>query len=170
MCPSHSISLEPYIIWLSFMVHMCQVIISPGFLFSFSIFWFFRLLEEYKCKKWSKMTKSCVRHAPYLRNHTSYDCHLCLTCANDNISSFFCFFFSFFESFDFSDCYSEVKGQKMVQNVKKFCLSRLVSQEPYIIWLSFMLHLCKMIISPGAFFIFLRFWFLGSFGVIGVGW
>ena len=48
----------------------------------------------------------------------------------------------------------EIKGQKMVQNDKKFCL--LISQEPYIIWLSFMVHFCKMIISPGVFFHFFK--------------
>ena len=49
-----------------------------------------------------------------------------------------------------------VKGQKMVQNDKKFCLSRSRSQEPYIIWLSFMIHMCKIIISPGVFFHFFK--------------
>ena len=42
--------------------------------------------------------------------------------------------------------------QKTVQNDKKFCLSGFISQEPYIIWSSFMVHICKMIISPGFFF------------------
>ena len=45
-----------------------------------------------------------------------------------------------------------VKGQKMVQNDKKLCLLCSISQEPYIIWLSFMVQMCKMIISPGMFF------------------
>ena len=43
---------------------------------------------------------------------------------------------------------------------KKFCLSHLISQEPYIIWLSFTLHLSKMI-SLDNFFIFCKFWFFG---------
>ena len=54
-----------------------------------------------------------------------------------------------------------VKGQKMVQNDKKFCPMHSSSQEPYIIWLSFMLHISKMIISSGVFFIFFKsliFW------------
>ena len=54
-----------------------------------------------------------------------------------------------------------VIGQKMFQNDKKICLSHLVSQEPYMTWLPFMLHLCKMIISSGGFFIFSKFWFFG---------
>ena len=93
LCLLHLISKEPYILWLSFMVHKCKLMISPGF---------------------------------------------------------------FFQNFDFS-----VKGQKMVQNEKRFCLFNTISQEPYIIWLSFVVGKCKMIISPGFFFIFSKFWFFG---------
>ena len=93
LCPLHLISKEPYIIWLSFMVHKCKLMISPG---------------------------------------------------------------GFFQNFDFS-----VKGHKMVQNEKRFCLFNTISQEPYIIWLSFVVGKCKMIISPGVFFIFSKFWFFG---------
>ena len=38
----------------------------------------------------------------------------------------------------------------------KICLMSLISQEPYIIWLSFMVHLCKMMIYLGFFFHFFR--------------
>ena len=48
----------------------------------------------------------------------------------------------------------EVKVQKMVQNTKQFCPMCSVSQDPYIMWLSFMSQLCKMIIPPGSFSIF----------------
>ena len=41
---------------------------------------------------------------------------------------------------------------------KKLCLVHFTSQEPYIIWLSFMVHLCKMI-SPVFFFFFFFFHF-----------
>ena len=91
LCQSHSISQEPYIIWLLVMVHMFKVIISPCFFF----FW-------------------VVRGGKGL-----------------------------------------VKGQKKLQNNKMFCLSHSVSQksqEPYIIWLSFMVHMCKMMISVDVFF------------------
>ena len=53
----------------------------------------------------------------------------------------------------------------MVQNEKKFCLSRSISQEAYIIWLSFEVHRCNMMISPGICYIFSKFWifwFLGG--------
>ena len=54
-----------------------------------------------------------------------------------------------------------VKGQKTVQNDKKLCLLHSISQEPYIIWLSSMVHMCKMIISLGFCFIFSNFLFFG---------
>ena len=53
-------------------------------------------------------------------------------------------FFSFFDIFTFQ-AVGGVKGQKMTQDDKKFCLLHFISQEPYIMWLSFMIHLCKMI-------------------------
>ena len=49
-----------------------------------------------------------------------------------------------------------VKGQKMVHNDKKLCPSRSISQEPYIMWFSFMVQMYKMIISPGVFFHFFK--------------
>ena len=76
---SRSVSQEPYIIWLSFMIHMSKMIISPGFFLSFSKFWFLGLLRGWKGKKRSKMTKHSVRYASYLSNYTSYDCHLWYT-------------------------------------------------------------------------------------------
>ena len=112
LCLLCSISLEPYIVWLSLMVHKCYaMIISPGIFFpvfqnfdlsvtlhiiiwssfmldlckvtisssvffNFWKFWFSGLLVVYKCKKWYKMTKNYLCRAPYLRNHTWYDCHL----------------------------------------------------------------------------------------------
>ena len=80
VCHAHSISQEPYIIWLSFMVHMCKIIISPDSFFIFSKFCFFGLLGGLKWKKWSKMTKHSAHDAPYLRNKTPFDCHLWSTC------------------------------------------------------------------------------------------
>ena len=49
------------------------------------------------------------------------------------------------------------KSKKMVQNDKKFCLLHSISQEPCIIWLKFMVHICKMIIFSGVFFHFFKF-------------
>ena len=94
-----SVSQEPYIIWLSFMIHMYKMIISLGVFFIFSKFWFSGSLEEWK-------------------------------------------------------------GKKKAQNGKKFCQFHFISQEPYIIWSWFLVHMCKMMIFPAIFFIFSKFWFL----------
>ena len=102
-CQAHLVSQEPYIIWLSFMVNMCEMIISPVGFFSFSKFWFFGVVRGVKCKKQSKMTKM-------------------------------------------------------------FCLLHSISQEPCIIWLSSMVHVWKMTISKGVFFMFSKFWFSWSIG------
>ena len=83
----------------------------------------------------------------YLRNSIAYNPNFWYTCVE---WWYLQVFFSGFQILIFW-VLRGVKEQKMVQNNKKFCPSHSVSQEPYIIWLSFMLHLCKMIISPGNF-------------------
>ena len=66
--------------------------------------------------------------------------------------------FSFFPNFDSRENYgwmggrAWVKGQKMVQNQKNFCLSHSVSQALYIIVI--LLHMCKMMTSSAFFFFF----------------
>ena len=61
----------------------------------------------------------------------------------------------------------------MVQNEKKFYLSQSISQEPYIIWFSFMVHVSKMIILQAFFSFFQNFdfpdcqWGGGDRGVKG---
>ena len=126
-CLSCFISQEPYITWLSFMVHLCEMMISPDrhFFPFFFKFWFFGLLVGWKVKKWSKMTKNCVCCSPYLRKHTSYDCDFSCTFVRNHKSwsqepdiiwsSFVVHkcvkwwylqqFFSFFQSSDFSGFY-----------------------------------------------------------------
>ena len=142
--------------WLSFMVHMCKMIISPGFFFSFSKFWLFGLLGGKRAKngpKWQK-SLSIALHVSGTIHHMTviYGTHL----SNDNI--FRCVVH--FSNILIFWVHRGVKGQKMVQNDKKFCLLHSISQEPYIIWLSFMVQMCKMIIFPGVFFNFkiLVFW------------
>ena len=82
------------------------------------------------------MTKNYVCCAPYIRNHT-YMIVICFTQCKIIISSVL-----------------RVKGQKMVQIDKK--LLCLISQEPCIIWSSFMVHTCKRIISPVFNNVYLR--------------
>ena len=102
-CLLYTISREPYIMWLSFMVYICKMVISPGFFFHF-----FKILVL--------------------------------------------------------QIVSAVKWQKVTQSDKKLYLLLSLSQEPYIIWLSVMVHMCKMIICKmikfsGVFFNFSKFWF-----------
>ena len=114
------------------------------FFFIFSKFWLFGVLRGgggWKGKKLSRIRKKAVLHAPYFRNHTSY------IIIQNNISSSF---FHFFKILIFW-IVREVKMQKIPQN-KKLCLSHLICQKSYIIWSSFVVHKCKIIISPGLFF------------------
>ena len=60
-------------------------------------------------------------------------------------------FLHFFENLDFLGPWGGVKGQKAIQNDKKLCLLPSISQEPYTIWLSFVVQMCKMIISSVFF-------------------
>ena len=39
-----------------------------------------------------------------------------------------------------------------------------IPQEPYLIWLWFLVHMCKMMLSPAIYFIFLKFLFFGCVG------
>ena len=100
------------------------------------------------------MTKKYVCHAPYLRNHTWYDFHLWYTCKM--IISPGCFFIVF--KILIFWVVRGLKGQKIVQNDKNLCST------PYIIWLSFVIHKCKMI-SSEFFFVFSKFWYFGLLGV-----
>ena len=74
---------------------------------------------------------------------------------NDDISIYF---FHFFKILIFL-VVRRVKWQKMAQNDKKFCLSHSISQELYLIWLWFLAHWYKIMVSPAIFFIFSKFWF-----------
>ena len=117
--------------------------------FSILKFWFSVLSGCWKGKKWPKMTKFFVCYTLYFRNHIS----------DKKIISPGIFFilFSKFRSSGYLGVWGVVKEQKIAQNDKKFCLSHFVSQEPYIIWLWVLVHMCKMIISRANFFIFQTF-------------
>ena len=77
--------------------------------------------------------------------------------------------FLIFSKFWFFWVVRGLKGQKTVQNDKKFCPLHSTSQKPYIIWLSFMVHICKMIISSDFFLIYLLFFKFSFSGYIGRG-
>ena len=96
-------------------------------------------------------------HAPYFKNHASYDCHLWHTC----IKWYLSVVFSFFLNFDFLG-FQWGKGAK---KGPKFCLLHSISEEQlYIVWLSFVVGKCKMIVSPVASPINSKFLFLGLLG------
>ena len=135
------------------MVHFYKMVISWVVFFILSKFWFSGLLVVEKGKKWSKVRKNPVRHTPYLRNHTSYDFHLCIYGTIDNISRNF-FLFHFIKIL-IDQVFMEVKRAK--NSPQKLCPLHLISKEPYIIWLSFMVNKCKLMISAGFFFKILTF-------------
>ena len=64
------------------------------------------------------------------------------------------FLFTFFPNFNFRGQYGK-KWPKMA----KMCLPHFISQESYIMWLWFLLQICKMMISPAIVSIFSKFCF-----------
>ena len=135
--------------------------VSPG-IFFFHIFKIltFCFVRGVKDKKWSKMTKNPVRCPPYPRNHISCDCQIWYTGKMIISPGIFfilskCWFFGILGR-------GEAKGQKMAQNDKKLCPLHSISQEPYIICLSIMVRMCKMIISLSVSSS--KFWFTGFSG------
>ena len=90
----------------------------------------FRYMWAINSTKWTIL----VCHASYLMNHTLYDCYLWYICVKWSLGFFFI--------------------------LSKFSLMCSISQEPYIILLSVVIYKCKMMIPPGVFSIFSKFWFL----------
>ena len=113
------------------------------------------------------MTKNFVCHSLYLRNHKTFDCHLRYT------SGKLWYLHAFFHFFKISMFWviGRVKGIKITQNDKKLWLSHLISQEAYIIWSSFLVHMCKRIISQACFVHFFQILiFRVNSGVKGKTW
>ena len=82
---------------------------------------------------------SPVHHKPYLRNR-AYNHDFWYTSVNDNISRLF-----FISKF----WLSVLPGDKRAKNSpkwQKFCLSHLISQESYIIWSLFIVHMCMSLL------------------------
>ena len=124
-------------------VQYIQVFFSSFFFFFFEILivWVGSGVKRQICPK---MIKNSVCCSSYLRNHTSYVYHLWYTCVKGWYLQVFLFIFPNFWFFGL------LGGEKVNNGPKweKFCLAHSISQEPYIIWFSFMVHMCKMIISP----------------------
>ena len=129
--PSRTISQELYIYGHNFW-YTC---VKWGYLQAFFLFFKILIFWVFRGVKGQKITYA--------------------TRQNDYMSRMF---FPFFQNFDFSGV-RRVKGQKTVQSGKKLWLLRSISQEPCILYMSFKVHMCKMIISLDVSFIFKKFWF-----------
>ena len=73
--------------------------------------------------------------------------------------------FFIFSKFWFSGLFKEMEGWAISQKWSKMTVSLCISgsQELYFIWLWFLVHIYKMMISPVIFFIFSKFWFFWVF-------
>ena len=151
-------SQVPYIMIVIYGAHVWNNNIFRCFFhfFKIVIFWVVRGVKgQKKVQKDKKFCPLCsILQEPYIMI-VIYGAHVW--------NNIFRCFFHFFKILIFW-VVRGVKGQKEVQNDKKSCPSHSISQEPYIIWPLFMVHICKMIISSNVFFIFSKFWFSGSFG------
>ena len=130
--------------------------ISPG-IFSYFLILIFWAVRGIKGQKKPKMkSNNYICHVPYLRNSIAYDHDFWYTCVK--WWYLWVFFFHFFKIWFF-----ELLGGKRAKNDTKWqkCLSHSISQEAYIIWSGFLVHMCKIMTSPVGFFIFSKFWFLG---------
>ena len=106
--------------------------------------------------------KFCLLHAISQEPNMIWSSFCNMQMWNDNISRMF---FHFFSKFWFFRLLGREKGKNSPKRQKtQLCL---ISQESYVIWLSFMLHMCKMIISPSVFSFFQIFNFLVISGVKG---
>ena len=109
--------------------------------------------------------KNYIHHRSYFSNSVANEhgflVHLCILCKVMMIfPGFFCFFFSCFQNFDSLDCdwAKRAKNGLKWQKDSVCCTSYLRN---LTLWFSFMVHICKMIISVGFFFVFfliLIFW------------
>ena len=107
--------------------------ISLGICFIFSKFWLFGLLRgDVKEQKMVQNEKKfCLSHSISQESYIIWFSFMILM-----YKWYLLEFFSFFSKFWFSG----LLGQKIAQSDKKFCLSRLISQEPYVMWSSFVVH------------------------------
>ena len=107
-----------------------------------------------RAKNSPKWRKNSVCTTPFLRNHTWYGCHFWCRCINCQMISPDLFFY-FFKILVLR-VVKEVKGKKFSKMIKISVLLYIFGKS-YIRGLSFMVHICKVIISPGIFSFFKDF-------------
>ena len=126
-----------------------MIIFSGVFSYFFWQFWFSGSIVVVKGQKMVQNdNKLC---APYLSNHTSYDCHLWYKCVK---WYYLQVFFSMLK-FWFSSLSRGWKGKKMAQNLENFCLLHLIFQELYMIFI-YGTHVCIKGSYLQAFFHFFK--------------
>ena len=110
-----TISQEPYIIWLSFIVHMCKIIVSVGIFFIFSKFLFFGCAREVKVEKMVQNDKKILSVVLSISGTIHHMIVIYITpVQNDNISGQFFYFFKILIFW----VVREVKGQKWSKMIK----------------------------------------------------
>ena len=128
------------------MVHICKMMISSGVFFHFYLILIFWAVKEVKEKKLAQNEKQQLHllHAICQEQYSIWSWFLVHLFKMMRSPGFFLIFFLIL----IFCVVRGVKGQKTVQNDKKFCFVML----HIIIWFSFMVQICKMIISPSVFF------------------
>ena len=137
--------------------------ISLSAFFSMIKFWFSRLPRGCKGKKWPKMSNISVCNTLHFRNQISYDLHLWYTCTCKRV---------IYPAIFFKILIFEIikGGGKRAKNDPKWqkdfvCISGTIHHRLY-----FLVHICKIMISPVNFFIFQNFDFSGFRGIKGKKW
>ena len=133
----------------------------------FNIFSKFQILVSIMGKKKQKMAwnnkKLCLQaHYIWVSIHHMIMLFCCTSLKWWHSPDVFSIFFKF--------CFCgllEREGVKKAKNGPKWqkILPHFVSQELYLIWLWFLALMCKMMISPTNFFIFLKVWFFRFFKI-----
>ena len=143
-CLSHLIFQESCIIWSSFMRHMCKRKIYSGIFFIFSKFWF-------SCPKWQKILSVSL--------HIAGTIHHMIMIHSKMMISPAIFFVVFFFNSDFSGGFFGGEGGKgkKLPIITNLSLSHSMSQELWIISSRFLVHICKIMISPSVLLFFLKY-------------
>ena len=112
--------------------------------FKILIFWVVSGMKGQKMTQNDK-TLSFVLHISGAIHYVSFMVHMCKMISPQILV--------FFQNFDFLSCQIS-KRAKNGQKCQIICLSHSISQEPYIIRSSFVVHKCKMMSYRGFFYFF----------------
>ena len=140
------------------------MIISAGFFYFFEFYFFGVVIRSKRAKKkWQKILTVTphisFRQEPYIM-WLSFMAHMRIMIIPPGN------FFNFSKFWYYKSSRGVARTENGLKMTIKFCLLYLIFQELYIIWSSFIVHMCKRIVSSGiSFFLFLlNIWFSGSYG------